>query len=126
MAPKTRTGSSARARKVERDEPLLTELLRLLDEATGLHSRLAKETGVPQTVVSRTYQRKGEPRLTSADSMLTWLRDNRSRFDELRLEHALRRVESIGRRRADPQPGASSEATRTRIAAFDPRAQGAR
>jgi DNA-binding phage protein len=67
---------------------ILDELHFLLDEAIGLHSRMAREAGVPQTVVSRTYLRAGEPRITTAERMLVWLRANRSRFDVMRKESA--------------------------------------
>lgn len=101
-------------------EPLLTELLRLLDEAQGLHNRMAADTGVSQTVVSRTFRRQAEPRLTSADAMLRWLRANRHRFDVLRTEAASRAT--WARARADAAP-AKSERTRLRIAALDPAAR---
>lgn len=99
--PKTRARATA-----PRSESLLDQLHRLLDESVGLHWRMSKEAGVSQTVVSRTYLRQGEPRLSSAEKMLAWLNANRERFDQLRAEGALRAAEARYRGRV-PVPRAA-------------------
>lgn len=78
-------------RTTPKSQSILGELHALLNDAVGLHNRMAKEAGVPQTVVSRTFQGAAEPRLTSAEKMLVWLRANRHRFDAMRKEAAVAR-----------------------------------
>jgi predicted transcriptional regulator len=92
---------------------MLTELLRLLDAARGLHNFMAQDSGVSQTVISRTYLRAAEPRITSAERMLEWLRANESRFDELRAKRMRER------RRPSSRVAGSCE----RMARFEPAAQ---
>lgn len=79
-------------------DSLLAELHELLDEARGLHWTMAKECGVAQAIVSRTSLRLAVPRLDGAEKMLRWLRANRSRFDQMRVDAARRAAEARRRR----------------------------
>ena len=55
-------------------ESTYEQLLRLLDAAKGLHARMAKETGVSQAAVSRTFRRESVPSVVDADLMIAWLK----------------------------------------------------
>lgn len=48
-------------------------LLRRLAELRGQHARIAMETGVPQSTLSRIQSGKGSPRLDSVQPILDWL-----------------------------------------------------
>lgn len=54
-------------------ESTYDRLLRLLDAAKGKHATMARETGVSQACVSRTYRRESVPSVTDADLMIAWL-----------------------------------------------------
>jgi predicted transcriptional regulator len=45
---------------------------RRLDETVGQHSRIAKESGVPQSTVSRVYRREAKPELDNAQALIDW------------------------------------------------------
>lgn len=51
----------------------LQYLRRRLNETVGLHSQIAREAGVPQVTVSRTYK-GADPRLSTAVKLLAYLR----------------------------------------------------
>ena len=48
-------------------------LLRRLSELYGQHARIAAETGVPQSTLSRIQSGKGSPRLESVQPLLDWI-----------------------------------------------------
>jgi len=71
-------------------EKTYDELLRRLDDAVGLHQRIAKETGVAQATVSRIFLRKSIPRVNHADAILEWFdahdrKERRSRASAARV-----------------------------------------
>lgn len=103
MSTKT-TPPKPRAPAAASFDSLLAELHQLLDEARGLHWTMAKECGVAQAIVSRTSLRLATPRLDGAQKMLQWLRANRHRFDQMRVEAAIRTAQA--RRRRDLAPAA--------------------
>lgn len=76
-------------------DDVMAEIHSLLDRSIGLHTRLARESGVPQSVVSRTFLRKGVPTLRNAMDMLQWLRQHSTEFGALRRESADHRVEGL-------------------------------
>lgn len=53
-------------------EPLYDYLRRRLGETIGMHSRIAREAGVPQATVSRIFRGQAMPRLDNADALLAW------------------------------------------------------
>lgn len=55
-----------------RKETVTQYLLRRLDAATGMHSRISEESGVSQATISRIYLRKVSPRLNIAEPILAW------------------------------------------------------
>ena len=69
-------------------EPLYDYLRRRLGETVGMHSRIAKEAGVPQATVSRIYCGHGMPRLDKADKLLAWF----EKYDRSAARVARRRV----------------------------------
>lgn len=69
-------------------EPLYDYLRRRLGETVGMHSRIAKESGVPQATVSRIYCGHGMPRLDKADKLLDWF----EKYDRSAARAARRRV----------------------------------
>ena len=64
-----------------RKETVSQYLLRRLDAAAGMHSRIAKESGVAQATISRIYLRKVSPRLDIAEPILAWF-DKQDRIVE--------------------------------------------
>ena len=53
-------------------EPIFDTLKRRLGEFSGQHNRIARESGVPQSTVSRIYLGQCTPRLDSAQALLNW------------------------------------------------------
>ena len=80
-------------------------LLRRLAELRGQHARIAAETGVPQSTLSRIQAGQGSPRLESVQPLLDWI----ASYDACRLA---RKRASRGARRSDEasvvvEPGTS-------------------
>lgn len=69
-------------------EPLYDYLRRRLGETVGMHSRIAKESGVPQATVSRIFRGQAMPRLDNADALLAWY----EKYDRSAARVARRRV----------------------------------
>lgn len=69
-------------------EPLYDYLRRRLGETIGMHSRIAKESGVPQATVSRIFRGQAMPRLDNADALLAWY----EKYDRSAAHVARRRV----------------------------------
>lgn len=55
-----------------KQEPIETYLRRRLTEFTGQHVRIARETGVPQSTISRIHQSTCSPRLETVQPLLDW------------------------------------------------------
>ena len=64
-----------------RKETVSQYLLRRLDASAGMHTRIAKESGVAQATISRIYLRKVSPRLDIAEPILAWF-DKQDRIAE--------------------------------------------
>lgn len=48
-------------------------LARRLGEMKGLHSKISRDTGIPQTTISRIARGKGSPRSDTADRLKAWI-----------------------------------------------------
>ncbi len=88
-------------------EPIYDYLRRRLSELKGHHVRIARETGVPQTTVSRINQGLCSPTLASVQPLLDWFdrhdkgpakRPSTSRFSNAKRIH----VNGSAARRATP------------------------
>lgn len=67
-------------------EPIYTYLRRRLEETVGQHSKIARETGVPQGTISRIHVGGCDPRIGTVQPLLDWF----ERHD--RIQAAVRRV----------------------------------
>jgi predicted transcriptional regulator len=87
---------------MKKDEPIEAYLRRRLSELKGHHNRIARETGVPQSTLSRIYLGQSSPTLATAQPVLDWLK----RFDR-----SAGRVANAGRRiQARPASDAAASA----------------
>ncbi|HEX4843166.1 MAG TPA: hypothetical protein VFV57_05805 [Limnobacter sp.] len=57
-------------------EPIKTYLLRKLDESFGHHTEISRQTGVPQSNISRLYHNrdKADPRLSTVQPLLDYFK----------------------------------------------------
>lgn len=53
-------------------ETIENYLRRRLTEFTGQHNRIARESGVPQSTISRFHQGGGSPRLETVQPLMDW------------------------------------------------------
>lgn len=57
---------------MRKKETIHQYLQRRLGESIGMHNRIAKESGVPQSTVNRIYKTDESPRLSTAQPLLDW------------------------------------------------------
>jgi hypothetical protein len=80
-------------------------LLRRLAELRGQHARIAAETGVPQSTLSRIQSGQGSPRLESVQPLLDWIAAyDAQRAARKRASRGARRSGAGGARVVVPSP----------------------
>lgn len=57
---------------MRKKETIHQYLQRRLSESIGMHNRIAKETGVPQSTVNRVYKSDASPQLDTVQPLLDW------------------------------------------------------
>lgn len=78
-------------------ETITQHLLGRLDASVGMHSRIAKESGVAQATISRIYLRKASPRLDSVEAILAWFERQDRKEKRKSTRRASVRANGVGR-----------------------------
>lgn len=57
-----------------KNETTTQYLSRRLNETVGMHNRIALESGIPQTTVSRIYRGESSPTIKTVEPLLAWFK----------------------------------------------------
>lgn len=79
-------------------KPLYDQLREHLANSVGDHNRIAKETGVPQSTISRIHLGKACPTLHKAQPLLDWFAANsgKTKASARRIANARGRIQAAG------------------------------